>query len=112
MSADETLPLLKGTLDLLLLKCLSIEPMHGYGLTTWLEEQSGSRLSPGDSATYQALHRLEAEGLVEAEWKKSENNRRARYYRITPAGLSHLESSEQTWRDYATLVTRLLDIPA
>ncbi|MDX1647021.1 MAG: PadR family transcriptional regulator [Longimicrobiales bacterium] len=103
--------MLKGTLDLLILKCLSMEPMHGYGLTTWLEEQSGERVSPGDSATYQALHRLEADGLVEAEWDTSDNNRRARYYHITPSGRAKLTESEKQWRDYTDIVTRLLDLP-
>ena len=73
------LPLLKGTLDLLVLKALSCERTHGYGLATWLERHSGGDLIADDSALYQALHRLEARGHVDAEWGVTENRRRARY---------------------------------
>ena len=74
---DEGFPLLKGTLDLLILKALSVEPTHGYGLSLWLETESGGNISVEDSAIYQALRRLEGRRLVEAEWGLTENNRRA-----------------------------------
>jgi PadR family transcriptional regulator PadR len=104
------LPLLKGTLDLLILKALSCEPSHGYGLATWLERHSDGRLLAEDSALYQALHRMEARGLIQAEWGVTENNRRARYYRLTSHGRAHLEEEAATWRRYAASVAAVLDV--
>ena len=95
------LPLLKGTLDLLILKALSCEPTHGYGLANWLARHSGGDLVAEDSALYQALHRMEGRGLVTAEWGVTENNRKARYYSLTASGQHHLESEAETWRRYA-----------
>ncbi|MGH7504188.1 MAG: helix-turn-helix transcriptional regulator, partial [Longimicrobiales bacterium] len=74
------LPLVKGTLDVLVLKALNATPMHGYEVTRWLEARSGGRLEIDDSALYQALYRLEARGAIEAQWGVTENRRRARYY--------------------------------
>ena len=85
-----SLPLLKGTLDLLVLKALSSGSMHGYRITRWLEESSKGAVGVEDSALYQALHRLEGRKLVEAKWGVTENNRRARYYKLTPRGREHL----------------------
>ena len=79
---DTTVPVLKGTLDVLVLKALSWQPMHGFGIASWLERSSGGALGIEDSALYQALQRLEERGLLEAEWRISENNRRARYYKL------------------------------
>ncbi|MCI0435649.1 MAG: PadR family transcriptional regulator [Gemmatimonadetes bacterium] len=105
---DETLPLLKGTLDLLVLKALSWGPQHGYGIATWLEHESDGALGVDDSALYQALHRLEGRRLVEAGWGMTENNRRARYYGLTRAGEQHLERATETWRRYAASVGAIL----
>lgn len=102
------LPLFKGTLDLLILKALSVEPAHGYGLATWLEARSGGELGVEDSALYQALHRMEARGWVEAEWGVTENNRRARWYRLTADGRAHLAHEADTWRRYAASVAGIL----
>ena len=77
------LSVVKGTLDVLVLKALSWTPMHGFEVTRWLEDGSGGRLEIEDSALYQALYRLEERGLVEANWGVTDNNRRARYYAIT-----------------------------
>jgi len=107
--ADD-LPLLKGTLDLLILKALSLEPTHGYGLSVWLEEESGGGITVEDSAIYQALRRLEGRRLVEAEWGVTENNRRARYYELTPAGKDHLRAEAATWLRYTDLVSALLSV--
>jgi transcriptional regulator len=104
------LPLLKGTLDLLILKALSCAPAHGYGLSTWLERHSDGELVAEDSALYQALHRMEGRGLVEAEWGVTENSRRARYYRLTSKGRAHLASESETWRRYADSVSSILAI--
>ena len=108
MGDDGTLPLLKGTLDLLVLKALSFGPQHGYGVAAWLEASSAGSLGVDDSALYQALHRLEGRRLVEAEWGVSENNRRARFYTLTPRGRRELEAEADTWRRYAATVGGIL----
>ena len=105
-----SLPLLKGTLDLLILKALSCDVTHGYGLATWLERHSGGDLVVEDSALYQALHRMEGRGLVTAEWGVTENNRKARYYSLTLRGQQHLESERATWRRYAESVSAILSV--
>lgn len=103
-----TLPLLKGTLDLLVLKTLSWAPMHGFGIAKRLEEHAEGEVEIDDSALYQALHRLEEKGLVGATWGVTENSRRARYYRLTAAGRSHLRVETESWHRYARLVGRIL----
>jgi transcriptional regulator len=105
--ADQ-LPLVKGTLDALVLKALSWGPMHGFEITTWLEDRSGGRLGVEDSALYHALNRLEERGLIEAEWGVTENNRRARYYRATAAGRAHLRTETVRWVEYAEAVSGIL----
>jgi transcriptional regulator len=102
------LPVVKGTLDVLVLKALSWTAMHGYEITRWLEERSGSRIEIEDSALYQALYRLEERGLVEARWGVTENNRRARYYRITRAGRAHLREEAERLTEYAATLTAIL----
>jgi PadR family transcriptional regulator len=102
------LAVVKGTLDVLVLKALSWSPMHGFEVVTWLEQRSQGSLEVEDSAIYQALYRLEKRSLVDAEWGVTENNRRARYYRITAAGRAHLRSQTAQWLRYATTVTGLL----
>src|ERR1700733_7087324 len=84
--------LLKGTLDVLVLKTLSWGPMHGFEITKWLEMRSGGRLDITDAALLQALHRLEARALLTAEWGMTENERRARYYTLTVAGRAQLRA--------------------
>jgi PadR family transcriptional regulator, regulatory protein PadR len=104
----DTLPLVKGTLDVLVLKALSWSPMHGFEITSWLEARSGGAIGVQDSALYQALHRLEARGLTAAEWGVTPNNQRARYYRLTEAGQAHLVAETATWVRYAETVTGIL----
>ena len=106
--APNELPLLKGTLDLLILKTLSWGPMHGYGIATWLEQRSDGTLGIDDSALYQALQRMEGRGLVSAEWGVTENNRRARYYTLTAAGRRHLKTEASIWMRYTESVTAIL----
>lgn len=103
------LSLLQGTLDLLVLRTLSSGPMHGYGIATDVHERTGGELAIEDAALYQALHRLDRQGLVEAEWRASENNRRARYYRLTTAGRKRLREETATWRRYTRAVDAVLD---
>ena len=107
---DQNLPLLKGTLDLLVLKALSFEPMHGYGIASWLDERSGGALGVDDSAMYQALHRLEGRRLVKAEWGVTENNRRARYYALTARGRKRLQEESAIWLRYTASVTGILGL--
>jgi transcriptional regulator len=102
------LPLLKGTLDLLVLKTLSWGPKHGYAIASWLEQRSGGTLGVDDSALYQALHRLEARGLVEGEWGLTETSRRARYYRLSADGRQRLHSDTATFLRYTQSVTSIL----
>jgi PadR family transcriptional regulator, regulatory protein PadR len=104
------LPLLKGTLDLLILKTLSWGAMHGYGIATWLEERSAGTLGVDDSALYQALQRMEGRGWLSAEWGTTENNRRARYYKLTAAGRQHLRVESATWMRYTQSVTSILSL--
>jgi PadR family transcriptional regulator PadR len=105
--ADQT-PLVKGTLDILVLKALAWAAMHGFEITTWLEDRSGGTLAVEDSALYQALHRMEERGLIAAEWGITPNNRRARYYELTDAGRAHLRAETTRWVRYAGTVTDIL----
>jgi PadR family transcriptional regulator, regulatory protein PadR len=103
-----SLPLVQGTLDLLVLRTLNARPMHGYGIATLVHEQTGGELAIEDAALYQALHRLDRQGLVAAEWGPSENNRRARYYTITAAGRKRLREQTANWRRYARAIEAVL----
>lgn len=107
-TTTQALPLVKGTLDVLVLKALSWGAMHGFEITTWLEDRSSGRLGVDDSALYQALNRMEERGLVEAEWGVTENNRRARYYKLTADGRAHLRAETTRWVRYAETVTGIL----
>lgn len=102
------LPLVQGTLDLLVLRTLAPGPMHGYGIATLVHERTDGDLAIEDAALYQALHRLDRQGLVEAEWRPSENNRRARYYTLTPAGRKRLREEAANWRRYSRAVEAVL----
>ena len=105
---DESVPLLKGTLDLLVLKALSWGPRHGYAVSSWLEQHAGGTFGVDDSALYQALQRMEGRGWLEAEWETTENNRRARYYRLTTAGRQRLKQETATWLRYTRSVSTIL----
>ncbi|HUF28799.1 MAG TPA: PadR family transcriptional regulator [Gemmatimonadaceae bacterium] len=102
------LPLVKGTLDILILKTLSWGPMHGFEIVDWLERRSDGVLGVDDSALYQALHRMDARGLIAAEWGITGNNRRARFYRLTIIGRQRLRAEASTWRRYSAAVTDVL----
>jgi transcriptional regulator len=100
---------LKGALDLLILKTLDRRgPLHGYGIATQIEQVSQEALRVEEGSLYPALHRLEGAGWISAEWKTSENKRRARYYALTKAGRKHLEQEEETWRQLTSAVARVL----
>lgn len=106
---SEPMDLLQGTLDVLVLRALAWEPMHGYAISRWIRERTNGTIDIEDAPLYKALHRLEHAGAVGAEWGLSENNRRARYYRLTPAGRAQLKQAEKSWRRYAAAVFLVLD---
>ena len=108
----QPMPLLKGTLDVLVLKALSWGPMHGFEITCWLEERSDSGIAVDDSALYQALHRMEERDLIAGEWGLTENNRRARFYQMTTAGRAHLRAESANLVRFASTVTSILEAGA
>jgi transcriptional regulator len=101
--------LLHGTLDVLVLKALSLGPLHGYAVSEWIERHGDGDLVIVDAALYKALHRLEDGGAIDAEWGVSENNRKAKYYSLTPRGRAQLRAEAATWRRYASAVGRILE---
>lgn len=104
-----SLDLLQGTLDVLVLRALRREPLHGYGISRWIRERTEGELEVQDAALYKALRRLEGKEWVEAEWGRSENNRRARFYRLTTRGRGQLVREAAAWQRYARAVSRVLD---
>ncbi len=100
--------LLKGTLDVLVLKTLSWAPMHAYEITTWLDARSTGRVVVDDAALLQALHRMEERSLIVAEWAVTKNGRRARYYRLTPRGRAHLRVESERLVDHVDALTTVL----
>ncbi len=107
--ARQPMDLLQGTLDVLILRTLTWGPMHGYAVTRWIRERTDGTLDIEDAPLYKALHRLEHAGAVSAEWGVSENNRRARYYKLTARGRQQLREEESAWRRYAAAVFRVLE---
>jgi PadR family transcriptional regulator, regulatory protein PadR len=101
--------LLHGTLDVLVLKALSLGPLHGYAVSEWIERYGDGDLVIVDAALYKALHRLEDGGAIDAEWGVSENNRKAKYYSLTQRGRAQLRAETATWRRYASAVGRILE---
>ena len=89
--------LVQGTLDLLILRVVALEPMHGWAIAQRIRQMSNEQLRVGQSALYPALHKLEQQGWIQAEWALSENNRRAKYYKLTPAGRRALKSETAQW---------------
>jgi transcriptional regulator len=97
--------LLQGTLDLLLLRVLALEPMHGWALAQRIRQMSNDELRVGQSALYPALHKLEQQGWIESEWAASENNRRAKFYRLTAAGRRALKKETAQWERLSAAVS-------
>jgi len=108
----DTPDILRGTLDLLVLKALSWGPSHGYGVARWVQEATDDALAVGEGTLYPALHRLEERGLVSARWGASESNRRAKYYELTATGWSQLRAETANWKRYAAAVFAALEAPA
>jgi transcriptional regulator len=105
-----SLPVVKGTLDLLVLKALSWTPMHGFELRHWFDEHAAGALAVEDSAIYQSLYRMEERDLVRADWGVTAQGRRARYYAITAGGRAHLRAEAAQWTRYAEVVSALLNL--
>ena len=105
---QRSLGLVQGTVDVLILRTLNWESMHGYAISKWINERSDGALAVEDAALYQALHRLERKGLVDAEWGISEKNHRAKYYSLTAAGRRQLKNEVAELREYMTVLFRVL----
>ena len=104
-----SLDLLHGTVAVLILKTLTWGPMHGYDISRTIRQRSEGALGLEDAALYQALHRLEHKGWIEAEWGLSENNRRAKFYRLTDEGRRQLDTEMTSWRAYVEAVSKVLE---
>ena len=105
---EKKVEMVKGTLDVLILKSLSWGPMHGYAVSRWIRETTDEALQIEEGALYPALHRMQGKGWLEAEWGLSENNRRAKYYRLTTRGQQQLESETGSWLRFAEAVAKIL----
>ena len=108
MDADKT-DLVKGTLDMLILQALEKEAMHGWGIAERIETLSKEVFTLQTGTVYPALHRLQKRGWIVAEWRLSDNNRQARYYRLTPEGRRRLEAERKSWKRVSLAVNRVLD---
>jgi transcriptional regulator len=98
----------QGTLDLLLLKILALEPLHGWAINIRLRQISGEVLQVTEGSLYPALHKLEQEGWIKAEWKQTENNRRAKFYSLTEPGRKHLQAESANWNRLSSAVSRIV----
>jgi len=108
MAGRERDDLLQGTLDMLVLKALQVGAMHGWGITERLEQGSNDVLKIGQGSLYPALYRLERQGFIASSWGTSDNNRRARFYSLTPTGRTHLAEERQNWRRMSRAVELIL----
>ena len=102
--------LVQGTLDLLLLKILALEPLHGWAISQRLTQISGDVLQVSDGSLYPALHKLEQEGWIKSEWKPSENNRRAKFYSLTRLGRRHLEKEAANWNRLSSAISHVIQL--
>ena len=112
MSKEAPLDLLQGTLDMLVLKAVSLGPLHGYGVLIRIQQISQNRLEIQQGSLYPALYRLEHEGLIDSEWGESDNKRKARFYRLTAAGRRRLERETTKWNEFAGVVAVILNTVA
>jgi transcriptional regulator len=102
--------LVQGTLDLLILKIIALEPLHGWAISQRLKQVSGDVLQVSDGSLYPALHKLEQEGWITATWKPTENNRRAKFYELTRAGRKELERETANWQRLSTAITGVVKL--
>ena len=106
---DKPSDLVQGTLDMLILKTLALEPMHGYGIAVRLEQMSRGVFRPNAGSLFMAIQRLQRDGLIKGEWKSSENNRRAKYYALTEHGRKKLGSETREWGRQSAAIARILE---
>jgi transcriptional regulator len=107
--ADKQSDVVQGTLDMLILKTLALEPMHGYGIAVRIEQMSKGAFRINAGSLFVALKRLQEEGLIKNEWKATENSRRAKYYTLTQRGRKRLESETEEWERQVAAITRILE---
>jgi transcriptional regulator len=100
--------LLQGSLDVIVLKTLSWQPLHGFGIARWIQHVTKDALQVEEGSLYPALYRMENKGWIKAEWRLTENKRRAKYYRLTPAGKRQLAAASATWDTFADAMTRIM----
>lgn len=105
---DEQLELLQGTLDMLILKAISLSPLHGYGILLRIQQISKERLEIQQGSLYPALYRLQHQGWIKSEWGESENNRRARYYHLTASGKRRLQTETERWNQMSAVIAGIL----
>jgi len=108
--AEDRSDLLQGTLDMLVLKVLSLEPMHGWGISERIQQMSKDVFQVNQGSLYPALQRLKRKGWVRAEWRITENNRRARYYELTAVGLAQLAKEQRSWRRSSAAIEQILQL--
>lgn len=108
MPKTADLDLLQGTLDLLVLKTLSWGPAHGYSVARWIQQLTDDVLTVGEGSLYPALHRLEERGWVESEWRRSENNRKAKFYKLTTRGRAQLRTESASWERFTGAIGKVL----
>jgi PadR family transcriptional regulator, regulatory protein PadR len=109
LMGEKRTDLLRGTLDLLILKALTVEPLHGVGVSRRIRQITGGAFQVSFGSLFPSLHRMEEKGWVEAEWRASENNRRAKYYRLTPSGRSQLRAEEREWSQVVKIMTAAIE---
>ncbi|MEJ2216973.1 MAG: PadR family transcriptional regulator [Gemmatimonadota bacterium] len=107
----ESMELIKGTLDVLILKTLSWGPMHGYAISRWIRDTTREELTVEEGALYPALRRLESKSWLQAEWGETDTGREARFYELTDAGRAQLRAEVASWRRYVAAMTRVLEAP-
>jgi PadR family transcriptional regulator, regulatory protein PadR len=108
-SNDRLVLMMRGTVDLLILRALQRGPAHGYDVSRWVHERTDAVLTLEDAALYQALHRLEAKGWLESEWGLSDNNRRAKFYALTDEGRRQLRAEVSAWKRYAEAMFKVIE---
>jgi transcriptional regulator len=106
--ARTSVDLLQGSLDVIVLKTLSWQPMHGFGIARWIQRVTDDALQVEEGSLYPSLYRMENKGWVKAEWRVTENNRRAKYYRLTPAGRRQLAQAAETWDTFASAMSKIM----
>ena len=106
--ARDAIDLMQGSLDVIVLKTLSWQPMHGFGIARWVQQVTDAVLQVEEGSLYPSLYRMENKGWVKSEWRTTENNRRAKYYRLTAAGRAQLTQAFETWETFADAMSKIM----